>query len=141
MPRQKEHLSLSRKQYGGTIRLGHWLCVLKRGTLLYSLYTADQDYEFRVAGLRVNERHRHRYELNNRYLRSLEGKGLTASGSLPNGQLVEAVELPPEQHPFFLGTQFHPEYQSWPLQPHPIFVGFIKACLDRARASGSGTSG
>ena len=75
----------------------------------------------------VSERHRHRYEVNNDFRGNLERKGLTISGTSPDGQLVEAIELPKKTHPFFVGTQFHPEYKSRPLSPHPLFVAFVEA--------------
>ena len=114
MDYQKE--ILAKKQFGGTIRLGSYPCKLKAGTLLSRLYGRK-----RV----VNERHRHRYEFNGAYRELLEKAGLVISGTSPDGSLVEAIELP--GHPFFLGTQYHPELKSRPLDPHPVFVGFIKA--------------
>lgn len=74
------------------------------------------------------ERHRHRYEVNNEFRERLEKAGMVISGTSPDGKLVEAIELPKEVHPFFVGTQFHPEYKSRPLRPHPIFVEFVGAC-------------
>lgn len=120
MPDQKEYLR--KNQYGGTIRLGHWTCQLKPSTILADAYGGAE---------RVKERHRHRYELNNSYRDKLEGGGLVISGTSPDGRLVEAVELPREIHPFFVGTQFHPEYQSWPLKPHPLFQKFIQAATEQ----------
>jgi CTP synthase len=73
----------------------------------------------------IQERHRHRYEFNNLYRKKFEGKGLIISGTSPDGKLVEAIEL--KNHPFFVGVQFHPEYKSTPLNPHPLFKAFIKA--------------
>ena len=107
---------LATKRYGGTIRLGAYPCVVKPGTLLSEIYGGKKT---------VSERHRHRYEFNNDYKAQLTKKGLIISGTSPDGKLVEAVEL--KDHPFFLGTQFHPEYKSRPLMPHPIFVKFIEA--------------
>jgi CTP synthase len=115
MPEQEEYLK--KMQYGGTIRLGAWPCVIKKDSLLGKIYGKDE----------VMERHRHRYEFNNEYRECLEKAGLIISGTSPDGKLVEAVELPKELHPFFVGTQFHPEYKSRPLAPHPIFVEFVKA--------------
>jgi CTP synthase len=77
----------------------------------------------------VHERHRHRYEFNNRYRKILEKAGLIISGTSPDGKLVEAIELSPKKHPFFVGTQFHPEYKSRPLSPHPVFTAFLESCL------------
>jgi CTP synthase len=123
MPNQKEYLA--NKQYGGTIRLGAWPCNLTPGTLLADAY---KNYSpGRIDNGVVMERHRHRYEFNNEFRRALEEKGMIISGTSPDGQLAEAVELSKELHPFFIGTQFHPEYKSRPLDPHPIFVEFLKA--------------
>ncbi len=116
MPEQKKYLEAH--QYGGTIRLGAWPCKIVEGTLLRKIYGQEN----------ISERHRHRYELNNEFRGVLEKKGLVISGVSPDGQLAEAIELPRETHPFFVGTQFHPEYKSWPLTPHPIFMEFIRAC-------------
>ena len=118
MPDQAEYLK--KNQYGGTIRLGAWTCVLKPGTLISKLYGHNE----------ISERHRHRYEFNNLFRDQLEKAGLIISGTSPDGQLVEAIELPQTSHPFFLGTQFHPEYLSRALNPHPIFLGFLKACRE-----------
>ena len=76
---------------------------------------------------RISERHRHRYEYNNAYRQKLEKSGLRVSGTTPDGQLVEIVERP--DHPFFIGVQFHPEFQSRPTRPHPLFLGFVRAAL------------
>lgn len=116
MPDQKEYLE--KHQYGGTIRLGAWPCKINEGTLLEKIYGDNL----------VKERHRHRYEFNNEFREKLEKAGMVISGTSPDGKLVEAVEL--KNHPFFVGTQFHPEYKSRPLEPHPIFVEFIKAVCD-----------
>ena len=120
MPNQKE--LIAKKGYGGTIRLGGWPCALKPGTLLakaYSKFTAEKV---------VSERHRHRYEFNNEYREALEKKGLIVAGTSPDNQIVEAIEI--ANHPFFVGVQFHPEYISRPLAPHPLFVDFVKTCRD-----------
>lgn len=122
MPHQKEYLE--KKQYGGTIRLGNWPCKLKSGSLLYKLY---KKYSPKFSE-QILERHRHRYEVNNEFVEELTKKGLIFSGTSLDGKLMEAVELDKSVHPFFVGTQFHPEYNSKPLQPHPIFLGFIEAC-------------
>jgi CTP synthase len=102
---------------GATMRLGAWACVLKEGSLARRLYGAR----------RVSERHRHRYEFNNAYKARLEKAGLRASGTTPEGLLVEICER--RDHPFFIGVQFHPEFQSRPTRPHPLFAGFIKAAI------------
>ncbi len=103
--------------YGGTMRLGSYPAYLKRGTLARKYYKAEI----------VEERHRHRYEVNPSYVSSLEEAGMVFSGVSPDGVLMEIVELPKEKHPFFLGTQFHPEFKARPLDPHPLFSGFIEA--------------
>ena len=105
------------QRYGGTMRLGSYPCVLTPGSLAATSYRAR----------RINERHRHRYEFNNAYLKKLEDKGLRFTGWSPDKKLVEIIELDKKQHPFFVGVQFHPEFQSRPLAPHPLFVAFIKA--------------
>jgi CTP synthase len=113
MPEQVK--KLLHKDYGGTMRLGAWECKLEPGTLVRKLYGKSE----------ISERHRHRYEFNNEYKKDLEKAGLKIAGTSPDGKLVEIIELP--NHPFFVGTQFHPELKSRPLLPHPIFVGFIEA--------------
>ena len=110
MPQQR-----ARRRKGGTMRLGGWPCRVKKGTLAWRCYNRAE----------VSERHRHRYEVNNKYLPALEKKGLIASGKSPDGTLVEIVEIP--GHPFFIASQFHPEFKSRPLRPHPMFFEFIKA--------------
>ena len=132
MPEQAEYLA--KKQYGGTIRLGSWPAVLKNGSTIkvaYKKYTTDKsspwlkgkDFQNKST---IYERHRHRYEFNNEYREQLEKTGLIISGLSPDGQLVESIEL--SNHPFFVGTQFHPEYIARPLTPHPLFLAFISAC-------------
>lgn len=111
--------NLQNKQYGGTMRLGSYPCDLVPGTLAQKSYKANQ----------VSERHRHRYEVNNNYRDELAKKGLVFSGLYGRKDLVEIIEL--KNHPWFLGTQFHPEFQSTPLNPHPLFVSFVKACLKK----------
>ncbi|MEK7542194.1 MAG: CTP synthase [Patescibacteria group bacterium] len=115
MPDQK--VLLEEKHYGATMRLGAYSCKLKKGTLAYHAYGTEQ----------ISERHRHRYEVNNKYREVLQSKGLVISGINTERDLVEIVEL--KEHPFFLGTQFHPELQSRPLRPHPLYREFVKACL------------
>jgi CTP synthase len=109
---------------GGTMRLGSHPCVLEQGSL------ASRAYGQPI----VLERHRHRYEFNNSYRELLATHGMRFSGLSPDGRLVEIVEMP--EHPFFLGTQFHPEFKSRPNRPHPLFASFIEAALSFARASG-----
>jgi len=104
---------------GGTMRLGAYACKLGEGTLAQKMYGVSE----------VRERHRHRYEFNNAYREQLTAKGLILSGLSPDGRLVEIVEL--QNHPWFLATQFHPEYKSRPHHPHPLFSGFVGAALRR----------
>lgn len=111
--------NLAGKQYGGTMRLGAYKCRLKKGTLAYAAYDKDL----------ISERHRHRYEFNNQYRELLAEKGLVFSGINPERDLIEIIELPKAVHPWFVGVQFHPEFQSRPLHPHPLFKAFIKAAL------------
>lgn len=105
---------------GGTMRLGSWECVLKRGSRVWEIYN-EQD--------KIAERHRHRYEFNPEYKTILEEKGLVISGLSPDAKFVEIIELPRKIHPFFVACQFHPEYKSKPLDPHPLFSAFVKAAL------------
>jgi len=107
---------------GGTMRLGGYPCRLVPGTKAHAAYGRDE----------VIERHRHRYELNNEFRPQLEEAGLIASGTLPDGSLVEICEL--RDHPWMVGSQFHPEFRSRPNRPHPLFVGFVGAALEHARA-------
>lgn len=107
--------NIEQGSYGGTMRLGSYPCKLAKGTFSRKAYGTDE----------VSERHRHRYEFNNAYREDLKNAGLVIAGTSPDGELVEIVEV--EDHPFFVGVQFHPEFQSRPLSPHPLFVDFIKA--------------
>jgi CTP synthase len=106
------------EELGGTMRLGAYPCVLKEGTKVREIYKKEVIYE----------RHRHRYEFNNAYRELFEKHGFVISGVSPDGRLVEVVEL--KDHPWFIGCQFHPEFKSKPFDPHPLFVSFIKACID-----------
>jgi len=115
MPEQK--VLLKERKYGGTMRLGAYKCKIKPGT------TSARAY----GDLRISERHRHRYELNNDYREILEKNGLVMAGTNPKKDLVEIVEA--ENHPFFVAVQFHPEFKSRPLRPHPLFKEFVKVCL------------
>ncbi len=115
MPEQEKHVHES--HYGGTMRLGAYPCVLKNGSRARIAYGTRK----------ISERHRHRYEFNNDYRDKFEELGMIASGTSPDNRLVEIVEIP--AHPFFVGVQFHPEFQSRPLRPHPLFRDFIKAAI------------
>lgn len=119
MPDQKEYLA--KNKYGGTIRLGAWPCVVKKGSVLHGSYKTTE----------ISERHRHRYEFNNEYKEVFEKNGMVFSGTSPDGELVEAVELPKKAHPFFVGVQFHPEYKSRVVISHPLFISFIAVCKSR----------
>jgi CTP synthase len=103
---------------GGTMRLGAYPCRLKEGTQVYEMYESEE----------ISERHRHRYEFNNEYLEKFENKGMIAAGVNPDSNLVEIMEY--KKHPWYIGTQFHPELKSRVVEPHPLFVGFIKAAID-----------
>jgi CTP synthase len=118
----------SRRAYGGTMRLGRWECKVAEGSLADQSYTAHNGYAEPDKKL-VWERHRHRYEFNDEYTKQLEEKGLVFSGRSTVENLAEIIELPKEVHPFFLGTQYHPEYRSQPLVPHPLFIDYIRACI------------
>ena len=108
------------------MRLGKWDAIVKKGTRAYSLYEKYNDFIDKSKSL-TSERHRHRYEFNNDYLKRFEKSGLVISARSVEEGLVEIIELPKYEHPFYLGTQGHPEYKSRPLRPHPIFLGFISA--------------
>ncbi|MEP2278507.1 CTP synthase [Maribacter sp.] len=108
---------------GGTMRLGAWDCELKEGSLVKEMYHGESQ---------ISERHRHRYEFNNAYLEKLENAGLKATGFNKETNLVEIVEL--EDHPWFIGVQYHPEYKSTVANPHPLFVGLVKAALEHKKA-------
>lgn len=148
MPSQIDYLK--KRQYGGTIRLGAWPCKVKPGTILHKTYKengGDKSAPWWEENLRyingvshtklflIHERHRHRYEFNNIYKASFEKAGLVISGTSPDGKLVEAIEL--KNHPFFVGTQFHPEYVSRPLTPHPIFLSFMQTMISLKKTSTS----
>jgi CTP synthase len=119
------------RDMGGTMRLGLYPAVLKEGSHARAAYGAAK----------VDERHRHRYEVNNAYRDRLEAAGMVFSGLSPDGRLVEYAELPADVHPFFVGTQAHPEFRSRPTRPHPLFSAFIGAALRRASESGSAIGG
>lgn len=106
--------------YGGTMRLGAWECELKENSKVKGIYNNEL----------ISERHRHRYEFNNDYLEKLENTGMIATGYNPETKLVEVIEIP--SHPWFIGVQFHPEYKSTVLNPHPLYVDFVKASLEHS---------
>lgn len=116
-PNQK--MNVKNNRYGGTMRLGAYDCELKPGSLVAKLYGQKN----------ISERHRHRYEFNNDYRQDMDKAGFKVVGLNKESNLVEILEL--QKHPFFVGTQFHPEFKSRPLQPHPLFMGLIKAALKR----------
>lgn len=118
---------MERRAYGGTMRLGGWEAKVKEGTRAYELYSKYNDFINKAKGL-TSERHRHRYEFNDKYTKDFEKAGLVISARSVVENLVEIVELPKDKHPFYLATQGHPEYKSRPLKPHPLFMGFIEAC-------------
>lgn len=126
MPEQKERIR--KREYGATMRLGAYPALLKKQTIAYEAYGKQH----------ISERHRHRYEVNPEYIERIEKSGLVFSGTSPDSRLMEIAELPREKHPFFLGTQFHPEFQSSPLDPHPLFVEFLKAAVLCAEKKFSG---
>src|SRR3989344_3159409 len=122
LPEQKKNLSA--KHFGASMRLGAYPALLKKDTLAYKAYGEEN----------ISERHRHRYEVNPDYIEVLEGKtDIIFSGVSPDRRLMEIMELPKEKHPFFLGSQFHPELKSRPLRPHPLFLAFMEACVKRQK--------
>ncbi len=120
LPEQKE--KLARNDYGGTMRLGAYPALLATGTIAANAYGAKK----------ISERHRHRFEVNPDYVEKIKKKGGVFSGTSPDKRLMEIFELPRKVHPFFLGTQFHPEFKSRPLRPHPLFSSFMKAAAYRS---------
>ena len=102
------------------MRLGHYDCVLQEGTLIRSLYGAEN----------ISERHRHRYEFNNDFRDTLKDNGLILSGTSPDGYIVETIEYPND---FFIGVQFHPEFKSRPNRPHPLFLGLVDNAIKRKK--------
>jgi len=129
MPEQKT--LLKEKKYGGTMRLGAYACEIFPNTLSYRAYSNEKSFKKKEKSIIVQERHRHRYELNNNYRKILEKNGLIMAGINPERNLVEIIEI--KNHPFFVGTQFHPEFKSRPLNPHPLFKKFIEASIKNKR--------
>ena len=113
MPNQHDVTDL-----GGTLRLGSYPCVLAKDSKSYQLYGTEY----------IHERHRHRYEVNNDYRQALTDNGMELVGLSPDGHIVEMIEIP--KHPWFIGTQAHPEFKSRPNKPHPLFKGFVAAALE-----------
>ena len=114
------HLMSAQKQVtdkGGTMRLGSYPCTIRKGTIAHAAYGVDS----------IQERHRHRYEFNNAYRKTLEDHGMKLSGVSPDTTLVEIIEL--KNHPWFVGVQFHPEYKSRAVKGHPLFISFVKAAM------------
>ena len=124
MPDQEK--KLLNREYGATMRLGAWDCIVTRGTKTEKAY-AKAGLIKKSGKAKISERHRHRFEFNNQYREKLVKSGLVISGTTPDGKLVEIIEL--KDHPFFVGSQFHPEFQSRPLSPHPLFNGFMEAVV------------
>ncbi len=122
------HAQRSITDKGGTMRLGAYECVLIKGSASREIYGRDS----------ISERHRHRYEFNFEFKAALEEGGLRAGGMSPDGKLVELVEIP--DHPWFLGCQFHPEFKSKPMDPHPLFASYIRACMEYSRSKGRNLS-
>ena len=136
MPEQEK--KMLENDYGGSMRLGAYPCLLSKDTLAYKAYKKwkNEKSSSRISNSSshisnfestILERHRHRFEFNNAYREILEKKGLVISGTSPDGRLVEIIELSPKIHPFFVATQFHPEFKCRPLSPHPLFSEFIRA--------------
>ena len=121
MPDQKENIA--RGKMGGSMRLGEYPATLLKGTIAAKAYGVHS----------IIERHRHRYEVNPLYLDPLKEKGLIFSGMSPDEKLMEIMELPRTKHPFFLGTQFHPEFHARPLSPHPLFTAFVQAAYENRK--------
>ena len=122
LPEQKQ--LMKEKNYGGTMRLGAYPAELVKGTIAAAAYDVPK----------ISERHRHRYEVNPEYIEQFEKAGVIFSGKSPDRRLMEIMELPKSVHPFFVGTQFHPELKSRPLRPHPLFREFMKAAAKKGDA-------
>jgi len=131
MPDQKK--KMAECNYGGSMRLGARLAYLTKNTLAYGAYEVADYLGKENIHKAIIERHRHRYEVNPEYIESLTKAGLVFSGKSPDGILMEIAELPKKVHPFFLGTQFHPEFLARPLSPHPLFTEFIKEAIKRRK--------
>lgn len=128
IPSQKE--LIERRAYGGTMRLGGWQATVKPDSKAYELYEKYNQFIDKDEGL-TSERHRHRYEFNNTYVNDFESHGMRISARSVEENLCEIIELNTSDHPFYMGTQGHPEYKSRPFKPHPVFMGFIEACKNK----------
>jgi len=130
MPQQKTFMK--RRAYGGTMRLGAWEAIVKKDTHAWEIYDKHQSFLDKAKGL-TSERHRHRFEFNDAYTKEFEKNGLIISARSRVEKLAEIIELSREVHPFYLGTQGHPEYKSRPFSPHPIFVEFLATCIQQEK--------
>lgn len=134
MPEQIANIRENR--YGGTMRLGAYPAVLKSGTIAQKMYSEHEDGRWADGKSRnqliIKERHRHRFEVNPQYISRFENAGVLFSGTSPDQVLMEIMELSPETHPYFVGTQFHPEFTGSFLNPHPLFLGFIQAAIEKS---------
>lgn len=128
IPSQKE--LMEKRAYGGTMRLGGWEAVVKKGSHAWELYDKHKQFTDKKKNL-TSERHRHRYEFNGKYADKFEKAGLVISARSSHEGLVEIIEVP--DHPFYMGTQGHPEYKSRPLEPHPLFLGFVEAVAKHSK--------
>jgi len=138
MPKQKEFMD--KRSYGGTMRLGGWNAIVKKNTVAYEIYDKCNGFLDKPKAL-ASERHRHRYEFNDKYTKDFERNGLVISARSVVENLAEIIELPKDKHPFYIATQGHPEYKSRPLTPHPIFLSFIEACLANTLRREAGKTG
>ncbi|MBI2483995.1 CTP synthase [Candidatus Uhrbacteria bacterium] len=134
LPEQIEKIAVH--DYGASMRLGAYPAVLKKSTIAYDAYSGQKDGRWSVGGkltepYTIHERHRHRYEVNPEYIAQFEKGGVIFSGTSPDRVLMEIMELPRNTHPFFIGTQFHPEFTGSLLHPHPLFTAFVEACIAR----------
>lgn len=130
LPEQKT--LIQEKKYGATMRLGNYDCLVKKGTVSHLAYLGSKwGKQNKKGDLVIQERHRHRFELNNEFKKDLESKGLVVSGINLERDLAEIIELPRSRHPFFVASQFHPEFKSRPLNPHPLFREFAKAAISQ----------
>ena len=125
--------NLKEKNFGATMRLGAYPAILKERSIANAAYLSAGALAKEDGKKQISERHRHRYEVNPEYIEKLEKTGLIFSGTSPDFRLMEIAELSQTKHPFFLGTQFHPELKSRPLHPHPLFIAFLEACVLRCK--------